>query len=200
MTKQKTSTLRPSRKTGKKVNYVDNQKFYQEIIEYHKQCAEAKLNGKPEPRLSNYIGICIKSIAERLATKPQFINYSFREEMISDGIENSFLYFKDYDPNRGNNPFAYFTQVIYYAFVRRINKEEKNRYTMYKHFQESIIHQYDIGLLVDDSENNLLPKKLYDNINDFMGRFEEKELKKKMKRKEQKLGLAEFYNTEKEDE
>lgn len=200
MAEQKTSTLRPSRKAGKKVNYVDNQKFYQEIVEYHRLCAEAKLNGKPEPRLSNYIGICIKSIAERLATKPQFINYSFREEMISDGIENSFLYFKDYDPNRGNNPFAYFTQVIYYAFVRRINKEEKNRYTMYKHFQESIIHQYDIGLLVDDSENNLLPKKLYDNINDFMGRFEEKELKKKMKRKEQKLGLAEFYNTEKEDE
>ena len=190
MAEQKTSTLRPSRKAGKKVNYVDNQKFYQEIVEYHRLCAEAKLNGKPEPRLSNYIGICIKSIAERLATKPQFINYSFREEMISDGIENSFLYFKDYDPNRGNNPFAYFTQVIYYAFVRRINKEEKNRYTMYKHFQESIIHQYDIGLLVDDSENNLLPKKLYDNINDFMGRFEEKELKKKMKRKEPKLDLS----------
>lgn len=200
MTEIKTSTLRPSRNTGKKVNYVDNQKFYQEILEYRRLCTEAKTNGKPEPRLSNYIGICIKSIAERLATKPQFINYSFREEMISDGIENSFLYFKDYDPNKGNNPFAYFTQVIYYAFIRRINKEEKNRYTMYKHFQESIIHQHDIGLLVDDNENNLLPKKLYDNMNEFMRHFEEKEHKKKMKRKEQKAGLAEFYKTSDENE
>jgi hypothetical protein len=121
------------------------------------------------------------------------MNYSYREEMVSDGIENCILYFKDYDPSIGQNPFAYFTQVIYYAFLRRIGKEEKNRYAMYKHFQESIINQHDTNLLRDSDDNHLLPAQMYDNINDFMSRFEKKEEAKKLKRKQAKEGLNQFY-------
>jgi len=177
----------------KKPHYVDNQKFYAEIVSYRQKLHEAREAGLEDPRIPNYIGECIWKIANKLSTKPCFMNYSYREEMVSDGIENCILYFKDYDPAIGQNPFAYFTQVIYYAFLRRINKEEKNRYAMYKHFQESIIHQHDISLLKDNDDNLLLPMQMYDNINDFMERFERKEEAKKIKRKQAKEGLNQFY-------
>ena len=177
----------------KKPHYVDNQKFFAEIVEYRKKLHEAREAGLEDPRIPNYIGECIWKIANKLSSKPCFMNYSYREEMVSDGIENCILYFKDYDPAIGQNPFAYFTQVIYYAFLRRINKEEKNRYAMYKHFQESVLHQHDTNLLRDSDDNHLLPTQMYDNINDFMSRFEEKEEKKKLKRKQAKEGLQQFY-------
>lgn len=186
------------------VHYVDNKKFYQEILEHKKRVAEAKEKGLEEPRLPNYIGECIWKIAEKLSTKPCFINYSYRDEMISDGIENCLMYFHDYDPDRGVNPFAYFTQVIYYAFLRRIGKEEKNRYIIYKNFQNTIIHgshhstsEYGAD---DMSFNNLFDRedvdftpKMYDNINEFMDKFEKKEEVKKQKRKQMKEGLQKFY-------
>lgn len=181
-----------------KVHYVDNQKFYQEILEHKRKVAEAREKGLEEPRLSNYIGECIWKIANKLSCKPCFLNYSYRDEMISDAIENCILYFNDYDPNRGSNPFAYFTQVIYFAFLRRINKEEKNRYIIYKNFQETVINNGHAAHLVDGDDNHLLSVNLYDNINDFMGRFEKKEAVKKEKRKIAKEGLIKFYEEENE--
>lgn len=179
-------------KATKKVHYVDNKKFYEAIVEYRKKLQEARDQGKEDPRIPDYIGECIWKIAEKLSTKPCFVNYSYRDEMVADGIENCILYFKDYDPVIGQNPFAYFTQVIYFAFIRRIGKEEKNRYTMYKNFQETITSLYDTNLLTDSDDNHLLPVQMYDNINAFMERFEKKEEEKKAKRKQAKEGLQKF--------
>lgn len=179
-----------------KVHYVDNQKFYQEILNHKKKVTEAREKGLEDPRLPNYIGECIWKIASKLANKPCFINYSYRDEMISDGIENCILYFNDYNPDIGKNPFAYFTQVIYFAFLRRINKEEKNRYIIYKNFQETIVNNGHAGFLVDNDDNHLLTVNLYDNINDFLERFEKKEAVKKEKRKNAKEGLIKFYEEE----
>lgn len=187
-------------------HYVDNKKFYTEILKYRERLQKARDEGIEDPRIPDYIGECIWKIAEKLSTKPCFINYSYREEMISDGIENCILYFKDYDPEKGQNPFAYFTQVIYYAFLRRIGKEEKNRYAMYKNFQNVIIHgnpnangleehiHHDTYRFYLDSDDSvLLPTQMYDNINEFMWKFERKEEAKKEKRKQEKLGLSKFY-------
>lgn len=187
------------------VHYVDNKRFYDEIIAHKKRVEEAKAKGLEEPRLPNYIGECIYKIADKLSTKPCFINYSYREEMVSDGIENCIMYFKDYDPQIGQNPFAYFTQIIYYAFLRRIGKEEKNRYIIYKNFQNTIIHgnhtgsfdnsngyQNDVSGVIDAEDMNFTPK-MYDNINEFMDKFEKKEEVKKQKRKQMKEGLQKFY-------
>jgi hypothetical protein len=174
-------------------HYVDNKKFFREIVEYRKRLAAAREAGLEEPRIPDYIGECIWKIAEKLSTKPCFVNYSYREEMVSDGIENCFLYFKDYDPDRGSNPFAYFTQVIKYAFLRRIYKEEKNRYTMYKSFQETVLCNTDSSLFSDESDNILVSAQMYDNINIFMKEFERKEAVKKEKRKKAKDNLMRFY-------
>jgi hypothetical protein len=180
------------------VHYVDNKKFYDEILKYREKVEQAKTQGKEEPRLPEYIGECIWKIANKLSTMPRFINYSYRDEMISDGIENCIMYFRDYNPEIGQNPFAYFTQIIYYAFLRRIGKEEKNRYIIYKNYQESIVNQGNSGFLLDSDDNHLMPTQIYDNINEFMEKFEKKEEEKKIKRKQTKEGLQKFY--EEEDE
>ena len=184
-------------KPKKKVKYVDNQKFYEEIVKYRKQIKENRENGIEDPPMPNYIGECIYKIADRLSMKPCFANYSFRDEMVSDGIENCILYFKDYDPDYSNNgaaatpnPFAYFTQIIYYAFLRRISKEEKHRYIMYKNFQETMTQIHEIN---NTDDGLLIPTSMYDNINQFMKKFEKKEEEKKIKRKEVKVGLQKFY-------
>jgi hypothetical protein len=182
------------------VHYVDNKKFYEEIVKYRERVEKALAEGKEEPRLPEYIGECIWKMANKLSTMPRFINYSFREEMVSDGIENCIMYFKDFDPNKTQNPFAYFTQVIYYAFLRRINKEEKNRYIIYKNFQETIINNGSAGLLTDSDDNHLIPNQTYDNINDFMHRFEVKEQVKKDKRREKKEGLIKFYEEQRDEQ
>jgi hypothetical protein len=188
----------------KKNEYVNNKQFYEAIVKYRTEVSKALSEGREEPRIPNYIGECILKIAEKLSTKPCFVNYSFREEMVNDAIENCFLYFKDYnpdhnpknDPNYNPNPFAYFTQVIYFAFLRRINKEEKMRYTLYKSFQENIIHSVDNSLLVDGDDNHIFPSQMYDNINVFMEKFERKEAIKKSKRQKNKTGLSQYFPKE----
>jgi len=192
----------------KKTHYVDNEKFYNEIVEYKKKCKTAEKEGKQKPILSEYIGKCIFLIAENLAHKPRFMNYSFVDEMKSDAIENCFMYFDNFDSDKYSNPFAYFTQIIYYAFHRRINKEEKNRYIMYKKFQEGILDTTYVfegfnidsqSLLLDSADNHVMNTQMYDNINDFIDRFEKREEEKKAKRKEKKEGLEKFVG-ENDDE
>ena len=181
----------------KKTNhYVNNPDFYAAIIEYQEKVQESERIGVDKPRISNYIGECIYKIATKLANKPCFMNYSFREEMIGDAIENCFLYFDRFDPEKSNNPFAYFTQIIYYAFLRRIQKEEKNRYAIYKNFNEMYMLDEKIIAMNNESETSL-NKNTYDNIYDFMEKFEEKEKVKREKIRKKKLqGLQKFYEDE----
>ena len=112
--------------------YVNNKEFLQAMIEYTDSVSLAEQQGKERPRVPNYIGTCIMKIATHLSHKPNFINYTFREDMINDGIENCLQYIDNFNPDKSNNPFAYFTQIIYFAFLRRIEKEKKNLYIKYK--------------------------------------------------------------------
>ena len=106
-------------------HYVSNEEFLNALIDYRKKVKEAQAANKSKPIISNYIGECFLKIAEHLSRKPNFISYSFRDEMISDGVENCIQYIDNFDPEKSSNPFAYFTQIIYYAFLRRIQKEKK---------------------------------------------------------------------------
>jgi len=106
-------------------HYVDNKKFLAALIDYKNSIDVAKANGEELPRVTHYIGECFIKIATHLSYKSNFINYTFRDDMISDGIENCLQYLDNFDPDKSNNPFAYFTQIIYYAFIRRIQKEKK---------------------------------------------------------------------------
>ena len=106
-------------------HYVNNKEFLEALIVFKAKCAAAKEAGEPRPQISNYIGECFLKIATHLSYKPNFVNYMFREDMICDGIENCVQYIKNFDPEKSSNPFAYFTQIIHYAFLRRIQKEKR---------------------------------------------------------------------------
>ena len=111
----------------KKVHYVNNKQFLEAIVERKLLLKEAEESDLPKPQVSNYLGECILKIANHLSYRPNFINYTYRDEMISDGIENSLQYIDNFDPEKSKNPFAYFTQIIYFAFIRRITKEKKQQ-------------------------------------------------------------------------
>jgi len=113
-------------------HYIDNKIFYEEMVKWKKECNKAKRKKLPQPPVTEYIGKCFLAIAERLSYRPNFINYPYREEMVGDGIENCLMYAANFDPTKSKNPFSYFTQIIYYAFVRRIQKEKKQNYIKFK--------------------------------------------------------------------
>ena len=126
----------------KTIHYVDNKLFYQALVEYKKLSDECKSRGEERPVPSNYIGECFMKIATHLSYRGNFINYSFRDEMISDGIENCLYALEKFNPERSDNPFSYYTQVIYFAFIRRIQKEKKQQMTKYKLLENMDIDQF----------------------------------------------------------
>ena len=172
-------------------HYVNNADFLAALIEYKKNCDEAKKKKKPEPPIPNYIGECFLKIADHLSRKPNFISYSFRDEMIADGIENCLMYFRNFDPDKSKNPFAYFTQIIYYAFLRRIMKEKKQLYVKYKATEQiGILDEFE---MLEDSDGNYRQFELYDNISEFIHNFEENKRKKKEGKTK---GLEKFLDEE----
>ena len=106
-------------------HYVNNKEFLAAIVAYKKSIVEAEELGNPKPRITNYLGSCFLKIATHLSYKPNFVNYMFKDDMICDGIENCVQYINNFNPEKSSNPFAYFTQIIHYAFLRRIQKEKK---------------------------------------------------------------------------
>ena len=109
-------------------HYVNNKDFTAAVAEYVEQIKTAKAKEKTPPQMSEYIGECIYKIATRLSTRPNFINYTYRDEMICDAIENCIQYIGNVNVEKSNNAFAYITQICYYAFLRRIQKEKKQVY------------------------------------------------------------------------
>ena len=171
----------------KKQHYVDNEKFLVVMSEYREEYLRAKDEDIELPIIPDYAGECFLKIAERLSHRPNFINYAFREEMVSDGIENCVMYASNFNPEKSTNPFAYFTQIIYYAFLRRIEKEKKQLYIKYKTMDEfnSIEDHVDMGEMGGNEAASIasgtspMTADKRENIYDFINAFEEKKRKKK---------------------
>ena len=171
----------------KKQHYVDNEKFLEVMGDYREKFLQAKDDETERPMLPEYAGECFLKIAERLSHRPNFINYAFREEMVSDGIENCVMYAGNFNPEKSTNPFAYFTQIIYFAFLRRIEKEKKQLYIKYKTMEEysSLEDHVDMGemssedsMAVSAGASPLTADKRV-SIQEFIHAFEEKKRKKK---------------------
>lgn len=124
-------------KSTTKGHYVDNSKFNDEMSKWIKKVRTAEKNGKDRPPVTDYIAECFLKIAEHLSYRPNFMNYPYREEMVGDGIENCLMYAHNFNPDKSSNPFSYFTQIIYYAFLRRIEKEKKQSYVKFKIMEEN---------------------------------------------------------------
>jgi len=106
-------------------HYVNNKEFLAALIRYREDVEIAQIRDKPKPVIPRYIGECFLKIATHLSFKPNFVNYMFKDDMVCDGIENCVQYIHNFNPAKSQNPFAYFTQIIHYAFLRRIQKEKK---------------------------------------------------------------------------
>ena len=168
-------------------HYVDNQRFLEEMTKYQQERKEAKDKGLDDPMCPEYIGECFMKIANRLSYRPNFINYAFRDDMISDGIENCVQYMSNFNPEKSKNPFAYFTQIIYYAFVRRIQKEKKQLYIKYKTMdsQSTLNDNIDTSTYVQE-QNYVFETMTQDqkaNMYDFISNFEDAKKKKKVTKK-----------------
>lgn len=174
----------------KKKHYVNNVDLFDALVIHRVKVQEAKDAGKQLPRIPHYIGEAIMKIATHLAYKPNFSNYTFREEMISDGIENCLLYLNNFDPAKSKNPFAYFTQIIYFAFLRRIQREKRHLYTKYAAIEQA-------NIMGATSENQGGDSKSYDTdikygewsqeqMERFMKDFEQMSIAKKAKAAETK--------------
>jgi hypothetical protein len=118
-----TSVMRKKKRT---VHYVNNSDFYDALLIYKDEVREAIAQELPQPRIPNYIGDCFLKIATHLSFKPNFVNYTSKDSMISDGYTDCVKYVLNFNPDVTKNPFAYFTQICYWAFVRRIKQEKRN--------------------------------------------------------------------------
>lgn len=127
-------------------HYINNRTLYEVMKKFHSECSEAKKHNTNDPRIPNYVGESLMRIASKLANKPNFCNYSYKDEMICDGIENCIMHIKNFDPEKSQNPFAYFTQIINNAFIRRIKKEKKQHYIKVKNLQHFDINDEIAGI------------------------------------------------------
>ena len=171
-----------------KNEYINNQDFLNALVSYKEQALEASINNKQKPKIPDYIGECFLKIANNLAKRPNFYSYTYKDEMISDAIENCLMYFENFDPAKSSNPFAYFTQICWYAFVRRIDKEKKQQYIKYKATESfGILDEEELREIDDD--NRLPQLEIYENMYDFIEKYEHKEEKKKAGKKNKGIEL-----------
>lgn len=194
---EKISVAKKSKKSNK--NYINNQDFIAELVKYKEACAFAKENSLPKPKIPNRIGECFMQLAEGLARRPNFFGYSYKDEMISDGLENCLMYFENFDPEKKNkrgyvNAFGYFTQILWFCFVRRIQKEKKQQYIKYKATENFGI--LDEAELLELGDGQIKQIEVYENMYTFIKQFEETEMKKTVKpikaKKTNSVGIESF--------
>jgi len=175
-------------------HYVDNELFFKEMKKWKQQVLDAREVEDPDPPTTDYIGECFLKISENLAWRPNFINYTFRDDLVSDGIENCILYAHNFDPEKSKNPFSYFTQIIYFAFLRRIEREKKQSYIKHK-LTEKLGNMTDLVTLQDHDNVNLEAIQVYMNENStIVADFEEK-MKNRRNRNKNKNNLVKFMET-----
>jgi hypothetical protein len=148
--------VKPPVNPTKPNHYIDNDKFYDEITKYHYAYKAAKERGEEKPRISNYLGECVKKIAKGLATKSNFRNYSYIDDMMSAAIEDCIKHMHSFDPTKSRNPFSYFTQACYFSFIHQIQKEKKQTVTKKRILMNSAIELYELQSH-DDEEGFVMP-------------------------------------------
>lgn len=175
-------------------HYVNNAEMLEAIKQYKAEIEKARAEGREDPRIPEYIGECILKIATRLSHKANFINYSYRDDMILDGIENCMQCINSFDPNKSSNPFSYFTQVIYFAFLRRITKEKKQSYIRSRLIQDMPFESFELQGHDEDSDFKNAYMAFIQSHQNFDDSFIKKKEKAKAKKKQQ--SLDEFFEGE----
>jgi hypothetical protein len=179
-------------------HYVNNKTLYETMKIYNEKLIISKENGDAKPPIPNYIGECILLICTKLSYKPNFMNYSYRDDMIADGIENCIASVDNFNPAKSINPFAYFTQIAWNAFLRRIAKEKKQTYIKHKNFQNQFSNDEMDSIFHD--RQTVIGNNTNEYSSDIIRSFEEKEQLTKQKKKNKLEELMIENNMEIHDE
>jgi hypothetical protein len=180
------------------IHYVNNKDFSQAVVDYCTEVQEAKDNGKQLPVVPDYIATCFLKIAEGLSHKSNFIRYTYREEMVMDAVENCLRAIENYNldaATRSGNPnaFAYFTQISWYAFLRRIAKEKKQQDVKLKYLSQSGLEQYIMSGESDPAAESAIQSFL-DQLKDRIDQVKEKDTEftefVKMEKERRKRGIS----------
>jgi len=175
-----------------KKHYVNNKTLFEEMVKFKEKAKQAEEEGRQLPQIPNYVGECFLMICNKLSTKPNFMGYSYRDDMIADAIENCVVAAHSFDPEKSSNPFAYFTQIAWNAFIRRIQKEKKQSYIKHKNFINSNLMD---GL---NEEISITGQSIHNEYSDDIIRnFEDKIIKNS---KKTKSGIEKFIEEEKHEE
>jgi DNA-directed RNA polymerase specialized sigma24 family protein len=164
---------------------------------YHEKLMLSKENDTPKPPIPNYVGECVLLICTKLSYKPNFMNYSYRDDMIADGIENCIASVDNFNPAKSINPFAYFTQIAWNAFLRRIAKEKKQTYIKHKNFENQYTNE-EMAAIFHDRVGTGNHTNEYSS--EVIRSFEEKELLTKQKKKNKLEELIIVNEVETRDE
>lgn len=162
-----------------KENYVDNAQFLDALVVHQKRCRKAKRTKRTPPRLPEYVGECFLKIAQHLSRKHNFGSYTYRDEMVSDAVLNCLQYLHCFDPRKSKNPFGYFTQVIYFAFIRKIQQEKKQTYIKYKAIEQMMTDNPET--FPTDAGKRILE---FDNVQEFIEKYDNSaEVKRQARRR-----------------
>ena len=177
--------LLPIVEEEEKSHYVDNKEFLKEMVKWKTKYDSAESSGRKTPPVSSYIAESFLKIAEHLSYRPNFMNYPYRVEMVGDGIENCLMYAHNFDPSKSKNPFSYFTQIIYFAFLRRIEKEKKQSYIKYKIMEDNADEKFHRwfkeNYFAKDSSASF--REIFNLSENDVNKFEDTKVKKKKKKK-----------------
>lgn len=160
-------------------HYVDNEEFYAALCKWKEEYNEAVLSGDDKPPLTNYIGECFVLMAEGLSKRSSFSGYTFRDDMVGDAIENCILYAHNFNPEKSKNAFSYFTQMMYYAFLRRIHKEKKQLFIRYKLLEQMNEYKGLVQWSEEDPHEKLSAQKRFSLSDNDMDKYTPKKKKKK---------------------
>jgi len=145
-------------------DYVNNKEFSAAVVEYVQTVMTDKNEGREARQIPNYIGECFMKIANGLSRSPNFMNYSYREDMVMDAVENCVKAIMNYDitkPTRTGNPnaFSYFTQISWYAFLRRIAKEKKQA-----DIKQLLIEKGSIGNFAEFDDDDMSGESMMEKV------------------------------------
>ena len=183
----------------KKPHYVNNRDFSEAVMDYATAAQKARKENSQIPKVTDYIATCFIKIAEGLSHRPNFVRYTYREEMVMDGVENCLRAINNYNIETATrtgkpNAFSYFTQICYFAFIRRIAKDKKQQDIKFKFIEKMGIEDFvQMGM---DSEGAEQTMNYVDTLRARINKVQDKDKaikefakEEKKKEKAQKLEL-----------
>ena len=186
----------------KKVHYINNKEFSHAVVDYVTLANKAKEEEKPIPIVTDYIATCFIKIAEGLSHRPNFIRYTYRDEMVMDGVENCLRAINNYKIETATrtgkpNAFSYFTQICYFAFIRRIQKEKKQLYIKYKTMESSPSLSENVEVSANDGDKGYNQETMNTdqkaNMYNFIKNFEDAKKAKSVAKKPAKKTNLEYF-------